>query len=263
MSQPTTRPLTEMLANALVNSSIAPQLEAAVNSVRKRFMEFMDANPNFFEHLHAIAKEIQNLPERQREAWATAAHRGWYINAETPASARHMLSKGQQDLDTYMMNELRDGWALLTHSIISAYPERKEILECAFKLHIEGRYIASIPLFLAQADGICAQTIGAHLFTDNDERKNKFAEMANNSDAFTEILLEILGMKTQFSAGISKYSVTQKALAPNRNGILHGSRRHLDYGSEVNSFKAFSLLAFVVFVLSEDDQGDGEHGRLS
>jgi hypothetical protein len=39
--------------------------------------------------------------------------------------------------------------------------------------------------------------------------------------------------------------------APNRNGILHGSRKHLDYGTEVNSLKALSLLAFVVYCFDD------------
>jgi hypothetical protein len=69
------------------------------------------------------------------------------------------------------------------------------------------------------------------------------------SDTITGIFLEILRMKTQFSAGIRENSAHKKTLAPNRNGILHGSSKHLDYGTKVNSFKAFSLLAFVVFVL--------------
>ena len=61
----------------------------------------------------------------------------------------------------------------------------------------------------------------------------------------------LLGISTQFGAGIKKSSESAKALAPNRNGILHGSRKHLDFGTERNSFKAFSLLAFLAFVLAD------------
>jgi hypothetical protein len=35
-----------------------------------------------------------------------------------------------------------------------------------------------------------------------------------------------------------------KKKGPNRHGILHGYREHLDYGTELNSLKSFSLLAF-------------------
>jgi hypothetical protein len=59
-------------------------------------------------------------------------------------------------------------------------------------------------------------------------------------------------MDTQFNAGIREAKPKDKLRAPNRNGILHGSRRHLDYGTKINSLKAFSLLAFVVLVFSED-----------
>jgi hypothetical protein len=39
--------------------------------------------------------------------------------------------------------------------------------------------------------------------------------------------------------------------APNRNGILHGSRKHLDYGTEVNSLRPFhcSPLSFIVSMI--------------
>jgi hypothetical protein len=66
------------------------------------------------------------------------------------------------------------------------------------------------------------------------------------STFMADILLEPYKIKTQFSEGVKKHSKTDKQKAPNRNGILHGHRSHLDYGSELNSLKSFSLLAFVV-----------------
>lgn len=214
----------------------------------------MRTAPSFSDQLQKFIVEIQRLPEAQKQIWSDAAQMGWYMNAETSLSKSYNSPKNQYDLDVYMMNELEIDWTLLTQSIIDTYPERKEILECAFQLHLEGRYIASIPLFLAQADGICAQKIGAFLFTENDKRIKKLDDMVkrNSSYDFTGILLEILAIDNQFSANIGKYSAQKKAIAPNRNGILHGSRKHLDYGTKINSFKAFSLLAFVVYVLSPD-----------
>lgn len=64
---------------------------------------------------------------------------------------------------------------------------------------------------------------------------------------FEDILLEPYKIKTQFSEGIRKSSFSDKKKAPNRNGILHGHRKHLDFGTELNSLNSFSLLAFVVF----------------
>ena len=247
------KPLVEVLINALLNSSERSSLEAGFDSMRNNFLKFIDENPNFSDQLEKFILEIQRLPDVQQQTWSDAAKMGWYVNAETSLSNANKLPKNQCDLDDYMMNELENDWALLTQSILDNYPKRKEILECAFQLHSEGRYIASIPLFLAQADGICAETISTGLFTKAEEQKNKiieFIEMTKiNEYDFTGIFLEALTIKTQFFKGSSSYSAKKKATAPNRNGILHGSSKHLDYGTKVNSFKAFSLLAFVVFVL--------------
>lgn len=228
---------------------VAPHIQAAILEAQEAFARFINQNPEFFERVHHFLKELQHLPERQREAWITAAERGWYMNEETPASMMYAVFDGKDTLDRYMVEHLEEDWIVISKRILSAHPERRDVLECAFQLHTEGRYLASIPLMLAQADGICAQTLGAHLFTDHEERDAKLAETASNADSLIRILLEVLGLRTQFSAGISKHSASKKALAPNRNGILHGSHRHLDYGTKTNSLKTFSLLAFVTFVL--------------
>ena len=255
MTQQNPLSLEEMLLRASRKfQEVAPQIEAALRRAQEAFENFLEKNPNFFNQVQQFADGIKDFPERHRQAWVKAAEQGWYLNAETPASMSQAIGEGKDVLDQYMIEHLQEDWKAVSESVISSYPERREILECAFQLHLEGRYIAAIPLMLAQADGICAQALGAHLFTDKDDRKAKLTEMASNADTFIGVLLEILGLRTQFSAGINKHSPARKALAPNRNGILHGSHRHLDYGTKVNSLKTFSLLAFVAFILREASQ---------
>jgi hypothetical protein len=241
----------------LLGPTAIAQLDDLLVNMRNSFSKFLKDNPDFFDNLRQFLEEFKDLPEKQRKLWSEAARLGWYLNGETSITVKSMVLKGQTELDSYMIESLRADWPMLTKSILSAHPERGPILECAFQLHTEGRYIASVPLFLAQADGICAQIIGAHLFTDSKQREAKLAEMSVNSDAFMVTLLGLLGLKTQFVAGIRSASPMKKSLAPNRNGILHGARKHLDYGTEINSFKAFSLLAFVVYILSEIPAASG------
>lgn len=71
------------------------------------------------------------------------------------------------------------------------------------------------------------------------------------TDMFTELFLSPFKLKNHHNAGVSKSSKSAKKLAPSRNGILHGHRKHLDYGTEINSLKCFSLLSFVVFSTKE------------
>ena len=252
MSESKNIPLVQVLANALMKSSFDPKLEAWVNDLHEKISSFMQANPNLLSDLRHFLDDFKNLPARQKEVWSKAASLGWYMNFESSISMKHYVGLGQQALNSYMEKEIQADWITLTTSIIAAYPARAEILTCAFELHNEGRYIASIPLFFAQADGICDQNLDAHLFADGEKRKLAIVERSRNAEPFTDVLLELLQIKTPFNARISKYEAKDKLRAPNRNCILHGSCNHLDYGTEINSLKAFSLLAFVVLVFSKE-----------
>jgi hypothetical protein len=147
-------------------------------------------------------------------------------------------------------SNLEDDWERLTKLIILLCPDRSEILNEAFALHSEGRYIACIPLLLSQTDGICAEYLGAFLFSEHDRRAEQIeSTLENSEDKTLDLFLSILKNKNQYSKGIGKSSLSHKEKGPNRSGILHGSRKHLDYGTKINSLKCFSLLAFTVFVL--------------
>lgn len=251
MSAPKNIPLEQVIVNALLKSRFGPKLEAWANETIEVILRFIQDNPNLLEGILQFLHDFKNLPTRQREVWSEAASLGWYMNSESSISMKHYVGQGQNALDSYMMQEIEMDWPILTRSIVEAYPSRANILNCAFELHSEGRYIASIPLFFAQADGICAQNLGAQLFTDKNIRKSKITERLSKVEPFTDVLFEILGMETQFNAGMRKAKPSDKLKAANRNGILHGSRKHLDYGTKVNSLKAFSLLAFVVLLFSK------------
>lgn len=208
---------------------------------------FLENNPDFLDNLK---KFLDNWPSAFKEDWVKVARYGWYLNWETPIDIVSVVNNGQEALDAYMLSHLRDDWNGLTSRIVELCPERFTVFKAAFKLHEENNYIASIPLFLAQSDGICAQYLGAFLFAEHDKRIEKVKEISEiNSDIFLASLLDILTVKTQIGASIDKSSLDKKSLGPNRNGILHGSLKHIDYGNEINSYKSFSLLCFVVFCL--------------
>ena len=251
MTAPPSKPLAQFLVEQLLGPETIAKMDLALAGIRDSIAKFLRENPNFFENIQQLVEEFKDLPDKQRKLWSQAARLGWYLNGETSLSMTREVVKGQDDLNRYMIESLRGDWPTVTESILLAHPARREILECAFQLHAEGRYVASVPLFLAQADGICAQTIGAHLFTDHEDREARISQLSANSDEVTATMLGLLGLKTQLGARIGRASAKHKSLAPNRNGILHGARKHLDYGTEINSLKAFSLLAFVVYIFTE------------
>ncbi|MBH0000495.1 hypothetical protein I6E72_16185 [Pseudoalteromonas sp. NSLLW24] len=208
-----------------------------------------------FEQVHSL---VQKTAAAAKE-WQTArkadvtvmAENGWYPNWFT---FFYQPEEEPNSLDELMVMHLEDKWADLTVKIIELCPNREHVLKTAFKLHEEGNYIAAIPLFFSQADGICCEVLKSFLFTGNDTNE-KLDTLIENGELEVNMLLDVFlepfKLKNHHNAGISKASVAHKKKAPNRNGILHGHRKHLDYGTKINSLKCFSLLAFTVYTVKE------------
>ncbi|MBF2099018.1 MAG: hypothetical protein IGQ88_11675 [Gloeomargaritaceae cyanobacterium C42_A2020_066] len=198
---------------------------------------FLENNPEFLDNLK---RYIENWPKFYKDDWLKMAGYGWFINWETPITVTKALSVSQDTLDQFMTRHLTDAWPNITERIIELYPERAHILLESFKLHQDENYIACIPLFMSQIDGICAQNLSVFLFSEHERRLEKTQELINDSRGdLLNVFLEIISTKTQFGASISSYSNNKKKIAPNRNGVLHGSRKHLDYGTRINSLKTF------------------------
>ena len=141
-----------------------------VQQLNEQTESFLEENPNFLNNLQNYLKR---WPEHHKSEWADVARYRWFVNWETPFSVSAVLPKGKKSLDAFMIKHLTDDWDSITSRVISLYPKRKDILEVAFKLHREGNYIACIPLFLSQIDGICAQNLGVYLFTEHVRRQEK------------------------------------------------------------------------------------------
>ena len=237
--------------------------------VARRALEFVDwaEVERISELVRAHTPQIEEAI-RQANLWqeqekvnvANLAEQGWFPNWFT-FSFRHEDEEASDD--DLMIAHINRDWVNIVEKVLELCPKRKEILATAFKLHEEGNYIASIPLLLIQADGICAERFTYFFSADKDigERASdkilKAYEDGTLHPGFIgEILIEPFKARLQLTQGSSKSSATAKAKGPNRHGILHGSRKHLDYGTKANGFKAISFLAFVVYaVLDEFHEG--------
>ena len=198
-----------------------------------------------------IAAAVEKFPEFFSDKWIKHAHKGWYPNWYTPAFSS-LTADG--DLDGFMTSHLVEHLDSIESKLIELYPDRTEILAAAFKHHRDDQFIASIPIFFAQADGICNETINAMLLAKHKSRQNKIDDkLSKTSDLISHVVLPILAEKTQMGESLDKASEADKELGPNRNGILHGSSLHLDYGKKINSLKSISLLAFVAATFENAD----------
>ncbi len=240
------------------------ELQEAMTSVGRAFQQKVDElRPVFdriIEGIRFIADAADKWQASQKQNVRLMAESGWFPNWLT------FFYKPQQEvenIDQLMIMHLDDCWTEVTKRIIELCPDRKHILETAFELHKQGNYIASIPLFLSQSDGICSEEFTYFFTKDNktgkkasDEILQQFEKGDLVVDFFTEILIEPFKIKSQLSQGSSKSSKAAKENGPNRHGIIHGSRKHLDYGSQLNSYKAFSFLAFIVFTTKGSFKGN-------
>lgn len=217
-----------------------------LKGINESMPNWIDRHPELIESIKRFINNYKNLPEGQWSIWKELAKHGWFVNWDTNLNIDNEIHFTVEEndviLDDYMIKHLNTDWLEITDRIIEFYPEREEILRTAFDLHLKGNYIASIPLFLAQAYGIYTKELDSHLFGVIEER-DKIHEMLRNGELTTRSILDII--LTPLRSGTEK----GKSKELNINGILNGSNKYLDYGTELNSFKAFSLLAFVVFFI--------------
>lgn len=241
-----------------LNKAIPPsiqKLHLSMSPAIQKINEVTQSLQPFLSQLNSTAIKIAEHAHKwqieRKQDVATMAESGWYPNWFT---FFYTPETELETLDELMATHLNDNWPEITTKILELCPNRTHILENAFELHKSGNYIAAIPLFISQADGICCETLKSFLFTGN-KTEEKILELIEqgevSSSILTNVFLEPFKLKNHHNSGISKHSQAAKDKAPNRNGIIHGHRKHLDYGTEINSLKCFSLLSFVVYSTKE------------
>jgi hypothetical protein len=230
-----------------MNKALAPTVQR-MNEVTAAFQPLAT---KLNRTLAKVAEHARIWQEKRKQDVTVMAENGWYPNWFT---FFYQPEEEHGSLDELMTSHLTENWDEITLKVIELCPNRKHILENAFELHRSGNYVAAIPLFLAQSDGICCEKLKSFLFAGNDT-ESKILELIERDEMptnmLTDVFLEPFKLKNHHNSGISKYSETAKEKAPNRNGIIHGHRRHLDYGTELNSLKCFSLLSFIVYSTKE------------
>jgi hypothetical protein len=196
-------------------------------------------------------KVIENSIRKLYCRWKGAISYGWYPGEHTPVNLRESTLSNAELLSLKMISRIDDKLNLIQSTLISAFPHRKEILETAFYLHNENMYIASIPLLLSQAEGIFSEGFTKSFYSRRNDKRNKIKSVLNEElgEAFNLFMSQTLN-SNEFGQTSSRNEPSHKLLGPNRNGILHGEKGHLDYGTKVNSYKAISLISYVGWMVT-------------
>lgn len=111
--------------------------------------------------------------------------------------------------------------------------ERSEIIKEAFSAHKKKMYYSSTILFLSQADGITE----SKMFIERKKFDKKIDSIKNPD------FINVLGEESPLNVDTRKNKNPDFFSNLNRHAVMHGLSNN--YGSEINSLKALSLLCFV------------------
>lgn len=199
-----------------------------------------------------LQKSFHDLPPRTQEALLLLGEHGWYMDSKMPFSAlwdlKEALSEGKvQDAEDALSEYFESRLQEIEETITQRFPHREHLIKAAFNAHRRQDYDLSIPVFLAQTDGICKEVAGQYLFMKQNKKPRTAIYVEQlASDAFTAALLSPLA--AALPIGTSEDQRPEGFSALNRHMVMHGES--LDYGTKINSLKAISLVNYVADVLA-------------
>jgi hypothetical protein len=219
------------------------------------FEFYRSINDSLILPLAKVNDNLQSLPKLTKDALITLGQHGWYFDIELPLSDlwnwnNEFINGGSLLAEKIIINYFREHLPQIEERLQVLHPERAKVIHTAFNAHNRGEFDLSIPVFLAQSDGICSEKIQKYLFIKKNNRPEiaTYAEQIA-ADTVKSILLFPLSQTLPISA--SKKDRNKFFTELNRHQIMHGES--LDYGTEKNSLKALSLLNYIAQVLNLED----------
>lgn len=211
----------------------------AVDALGKIFYE-LDLEKEFSHfNSHKIRKIIHKM-----------SRYGWYADDFTKetginftACLQNIYSNLVEKMDEHLMDYYRNRLPVIEDKIKTQYPKRTLIISEAILAHNNGMYHSSINLFLTLIDGICFDTFNKKFFLN----KNNLPEVLDSLSKKEMIDFLIAPIHKKGALNAWEKQLHFYPIRLNRNEIVHGV--DVNYGTEVNSLKTLSLLAYVDTIL--------------
>ncbi len=180
--------------------------------------------------------------------------RGWYPDPRmAPIQLALLFSYSASEPDAVeeiMKNVFRERLDEIEAELVAAHPTRTAIIQDAFYAHRESRYNLSIPVLLAQADGIWLERVKRNLFSGGAGRA--IQELADQiEDANSRELVFALS-SPDWPLAASEGERPESFSGLNRHQVLHGEVTN--YGIEENSLRAVSFLNYCAFILPAQEE---------
>lgn len=245
----------EQLAGAAAAAAAIPEtLRAQIVAAGKQFAEM---DERLKEQISELRRWVEGLDDRMRHMLAVLGARGWYFDMDlSPREGDELLARLEGGDEAALVEHYRTRLSEIQQELTAWHPTRRGVLARAFEAHRRGEYELSVPVLLSQADGICKDLIGAQLYAKRDKKPVTAAAIrksGRDSNSFRAALLHLLTVELPITASEVERAGNPACL--NRHAVLHGES--VDYGTEVNSLKAVSLIHYVACVLRREGPEGG------
>lgn len=226
---------------------IPPELAAQIEATRRAIDTLVLPN------LEEFRRGFETLPSRTKAALLVLGNNGWYLDFSMPIPDVWRLQEvfegeSPEEAEVWLCNYYEQELERIKADLLRRHPDRKRILEAAFSAHVRGEYELSIPVFIAQADGLCKQAAGSHYFIRKGGRPATALHVEQTAaESITCALLSPLA--TTLPLGEPAWDKDPQSPTLNRHHVLHGES--LNYGSRENSLRAISFINYVSGALFE------------
>lgn len=224
-------------------------MRADISDVAKAYQNMV--NPAFA----LFIAQINQIPVQVRESVLVLGQHGWYLDPRLALASLWEVAAEFETGEAGHANAVMAGYFAMRlgeieESLIQRVPARAKLIRSAFGAHRRGEFDLSIPVLLAQADGICIDATEKSFFRakDGSPATAPYVREIAGRELLTA-MLAALAEPLPINANESRRRKVSDWTALNRHMVLHGES--LDYGTERNSLKAISLLNYVASVLVE------------
>ena len=194
-----------------------------------------------------VRRSLNDQPPEIKENILWLARHVWFYDLNISISSLLEISGCEiNEIEGAIVEYFESQLGVIEKSFSDKYPHRSHIISSAIKAHRNEEYFLSIPVLLAQTDGICKEVTDEYIYNKKNQkpRTATYVEQVA-ANAFESELLSPLTVRTPISASEKEREEGFNLL--NRHMVLHGES--LDYGTKVNSLKAISLINYVSQVL--------------
>ena len=208
-----------------IYNSIAKNIESILGSTMKTMC--------FIEKFRSDNKQIATWFEDVIRG--CLAQQGWFVAGSLYTNQYQALKEAieqgkEAEIEDFMMQHVRSIINHIASDADAKWPHRRAILADAFNTHSKKLYTLSVPVMLAQADGMALDILGAFLFTNHngkiDEKAKAIIEgqIAQRplAKSFLGLFIEASGLSLTTKKRDYRKAAGLSVSPLNRHGVLHG-----------------------------------------